>query len=67
MDAVDTAGPDAVLSVRNVVPATFLRARFAACHTVTPFSATLGPEDYQRDLLGLPQGTARIHILDSAK
>ena len=53
---------DARLSVRNVVPAAFLRPRFAAFHTATLFSATLAPEAYQRDLLGLPGNTAWIDV-----
>jgi DNA excision repair protein ERCC-2 len=53
---------DAVVSVRNVVPATFLRPRFAACHSATLFSATLGPPSYQTDLLGLPEDTAWIDV-----
>ena len=55
-------GMDVVLSIRNIVPGAFLRARFEACHTVTLFSATLGPESYQRDLLGLPDDTAWIDV-----
>ncbi|MEO7152801.1 MAG: ATP-dependent DNA helicase, partial [Burkholderiaceae bacterium] len=52
----------AVLSVRNVVPAAFLRPRFAACHTSVLFSATLGPPDYPRDLLGLPDDTVWLDV-----
>ena len=56
---------DATFSIRNVVPAGFLRPRFAACHTVTLFSATLAPQAYQRDLLGLPENTAWIDLPSS--
>jgi Rad3-related DNA helicase len=52
----------ATLSVRNIVPGAFLRPRFAACHTAILFSATLGPETYQRDLLGLPENTGWIDV-----
>lgn len=53
---------DVVLSVRNIVPGAFLKERFEGCHSVTLFSATLGPPDYPRDLLGLPEGTAWIDV-----
>jgi len=54
--------PEATLSIRNVVPGAFLKPRFAACHTVTLFSATLGPPEYPRDLLGLPDDTGWIDV-----
>jgi len=44
------------LTLRNIVPAPFLAPRFAAAHGGTLFSATLAPEAYYRDLLGLPGG-----------
>ncbi len=58
----DDDGTEATFAVRNVVPGAFLRQRFTACHTVTLFSATLGQEAYQRDLLGLPENTAWIDV-----
>ena len=42
------------LAIRNVVPASFLKGRFATARTVTLFSATLSPEQFYRDMLGLP-------------
>ena len=54
--------PDAVFSLRNVVPARFLRPRFRGLHSVTLFSATLGPPAYQTDLLGLPDDTAWLDV-----
>jgi Rad3-related DNA helicase len=59
---VDTETTDAVLSVRNVAPALFLRQRFAALHSITLFSATLSPPDYAIQLLGLPANTAWIDV-----
>ena len=53
---------DAVLCVRNVAPAIFLRQRFAALHSITLFSATLSPPDYAIQLLGLPPNTAWIDV-----
>jgi DNA excision repair protein ERCC-2 len=44
----------AILTLRNIVPAPFLAPRFAAAHGGILFSATLGPEAYYRDLLGVP-------------
>ncbi|MDH4053520.1 MAG: ATP-dependent DNA helicase, partial [Rubrivivax sp.] len=55
-------GADITLSVRNVVPARFLRPRFKAMHTATLFSATLGPPGYAIDLLGLPEDTGWIDV-----
>ncbi|KQW44645.1 MULTISPECIES: ATP-dependent DNA helicase [unclassified Roseateles] len=55
-------GRDVLLSVRNIVPGHFLKERFEGCHSVTLFSATLGPPDYQRHLLGLPEDTAWIDV-----
>ena len=55
-------GRDVLLSVRNIVPGHFLKERFEGCHSVTLFSATLGPPDYPRHLLGLPDDTAWIDV-----
>ncbi|HDZ57387.1 MAG TPA: ATP-dependent DNA helicase [Pseudomonas xinjiangensis] len=43
------------LCLRNIVPAPFLSPRFAAAHSATLFSATLSPQHYYADLLGLPK------------
>lgn len=53
---------DAVLCVRNVAPACFLRPRLQALQTITLFSATLSPPDYAVRLLGLPENTAWIDV-----
>lgn len=44
----------ASVTIQNLIPADFLRARFAAADSVLLFSATLTPGVYHRDLLGLP-------------
>lgn len=55
--------PDcAVLNIRNVVPAPFLAPRFAAARSVALFSATLSPQDFYKDTLGLPDSTAWIDV-----
>ncbi|MBI2726412.1 MAG: ATP-dependent DNA helicase [Polaromonas sp.] len=55
--------PDcAVLNIRNIVPAPFLAPRFAAARSVALFSATLSPQDFYRDTLGLPDTTAWIDV-----
>lgn len=59
---LDSHGLQALFGLRNVVPARFLRPRFAALHSVTLFSATLGPPAYPRDLLGLPEATAWLDV-----
>ena len=53
---------DVLLSIRNIVPGFFLKPRFEGLSSVTLFSATLGPPEYQRDLLGLPEDTAWIDV-----
>jgi DNA excision repair protein ERCC-2 len=50
------------LCIRNVVPATFLRARYAAAATTVMFSATLTPQHFYADMLGLPADTAWLDI-----
>ena len=55
-------GPDTVLSLRNIVPARFLRPRIEAWHSVTLISATLGPPAYLGDLLGLPPDAAHVDV-----
>ena len=50
------------LDIRNLVPATFLAPRFTAAHASTLFSATLRPEAYHHDMLGLPADTASIDV-----
>ncbi len=61
-DDEDDDGRDVLLSIRNIVPGFFLKERFEGCHSVTLFSATLGPPDYQRHLLGLPEDAAWIDV-----
>ena len=67
---VDVQKPDgfnakpgtSVICIRNIVPATFLRPRLAAAHTSTLFSATLQPQAFHADLLGLPGNHASIEV-----
>ncbi len=58
----DDGSTDVTLSVRNIVPGHFLKERFAGFTSATLFSATLGPPDYPRQLLGLPDDTAWIDV-----
>lgn len=50
------------LSLRNVVPAAFIRPRLTAARSSVLFSATLSPRHYYADLLGLPPNTAWIDV-----
>ena len=52
----------ATLTLRNVVPAPFLAPRFAAAHSVTLFSATLSPQAFYQQTLGLPPATRWIDV-----
>jgi DNA excision repair protein ERCC-2 len=48
-------GETATLNVRNVIPAHFLKHRFADAQCAVLFSATLSPPKFYRDVLGLPK------------
>ncbi len=50
------------LCLRNIVPAPFLKQRFASAHTTTLFSATLSPWQYYSDMLGLPEQTPWLEV-----
>ncbi|MDB5983760.1 MAG: hypothetical protein JWQ69_4775 [Pseudomonas sp.] len=50
------------LSLRNVVPAAFIRPRLTAARSTVLFSATLNPRHYYADLLGLPTDTAWVDV-----
>ncbi|MDQ2735192.1 MAG: ATP-dependent DNA helicase, partial [Pseudomonadota bacterium] len=50
------------LSIRNIVPASFLRPRWAASVTTVLFSATLTPHGFYADMLGLPSDTAWLDV-----
>lgn len=56
------AAPACRISLRNVVPAPFLKPRWAAAHTATLFSATLQPSHYHLQMLGLPEDTAVVEV-----
>jgi Rad3-related DNA helicase len=50
------------LCIRNVVPAPFLKARYAAAHATVLFSATLSPQRFYADMLGLAKETAWLEV-----
>jgi len=52
----------ATLHLRNVSPAPFLQARWAAVHSAVLYSATLTPPAYHAQLLGLPDNTVQIEV-----
>ncbi len=55
-------GDTSLLSIRNVVPASFLRTRFQTAHTSVLFSATLSPSDFYAETLGLPENATFIEV-----
>ena len=55
-------GQDGRLAVRNLVPAPFLKARFAATASTVCFSGTIAPFAFYRDVLGLPANTAELDV-----
>ena len=62
-DADQAANPaDSTLCIRNVVPGAHLKQRWAAVHSATLFSATLKPQQYLVDMLGLPENTVWIDV-----
>ena len=58
----DDAQRDVAFSLRNLVPASFLKPRFLAARTTTLFSATLTPMQFHADLLGLPPDVAWVDV-----
>jgi Rad3-related DNA helicase len=52
----------ATFTIRNVVPAPFLKLRFAHTSCVVLFSATLSPRDFYLNLLGLPETTRWLDV-----
>lgn len=50
------------LCLRNVVPAALLGPRLSAPRSTVLFSATLNPERYYRDLLGLPDNAVWLEV-----
>jgi DNA excision repair protein ERCC-2 len=50
------------LCIRNVVPASFLKPRFAAMASAVLFSATLQPHHFYADMLGLPPDAAWLDV-----
>lgn len=51
-----------VLSIRNVVPASFLKARYASTRTTVLTSATLSPRQFYADTLGLRHNTVWLDV-----
>nr|WP_315491460.1 ATP-dependent DNA helicase [uncultured Rhodoferax sp.] len=50
------------LTLRNIVPAHFIRPRVEAADSMVLFSATLNPADYYVNLLGLPDNTQSMDV-----
>ena len=53
---------DSQLSIRNVIPASFLASRFKTASSNTLFSATLSPDRFFNDMLGLPEQTQFLDV-----
>ncbi len=49
-------------TIRNVVPAPFLKVRFDQTRCVVLFSATLSPREFHQNLLGLPETTRWLDV-----
>ena len=61
-DVTLTDAKNALLCLRNIVPAPFLKSRFGVSHSTALFSATLSPWNYYSDALGLPSDTPWVDI-----
>ena len=59
---LQSGGGCATMNIRNIVPAPFLNPRFTAAHSAALFSATLSPQQFYKETLGLPQTTAWIDV-----
>jgi DNA excision repair protein ERCC-2 len=57
-----TAGRLSRLCLRNVVPAPFLKPRFEQAHATVLFSATIGPQAFFSDLIGVPPDSAWLDV-----
>lgn len=53
---------DAIFTIRNVIPAKFLNKRFANASSSILFSATLSPQTFYKDMLGLPLDTPFLDV-----
>ncbi len=61
-DASVVDAKNTTLCIRNILPAPFLKPRFALSHSTALFSATLSPWNYYGDALGLPDNSAWVDI-----
>ena len=50
------------LCIRNIVPGPFLKPRFVTARSATLFSATLSPQHFYRDTLGLPENAVWTEV-----
>ena len=53
---------ESTVCIRNVVPAPFLAPRFAATRSTVLFSATLSPQHFYADTLGVPADAAWLDV-----
>lgn len=53
---------NSILTIRNVIPASFLASRFKTASSSTLFSATLSPPTFFNDMLGLPSETQFLDV-----
>jgi Rad3-related DNA helicase len=56
------ANGHSILCVRNVLPRRFLAPRFAAAHAAILFSATLAPQAFYLNVLGLPKASEWLDV-----
>ncbi len=61
-DGVGRSACGSTLCLRNVVPAPFLGPRLSLAAASVLFSATLGPRQFQSDMLGLPRESSWLDV-----
>ncbi|MBN3765320.1 ATP-dependent DNA helicase [Burkholderia sp. Ac-20365] len=62
LDTRQSAKATTEICVRNVIPAPFLKPRYAAARATIVFSGTLSPQHFYRDMLGLPDDTGWLEV-----
>jgi DNA excision repair protein ERCC-2 len=60
--AIGSRDERSLLTIRNVLPAPFLRPRFTAAQCCVLFSATLSPSDHYQRMLGLPDDAVTLAL-----
>ena len=61
-DPARRARAHSMLCVRTILPRRFLAPRFAAAHSAILFSATLAPQEFYQNVLGMPRASESMAV-----